>query len=79
MVIKTPQPKTAFETLFQLNYETFGEEIPQHQRNSSGKLIDKYHERNNYLIGLVEDNVVGMVCYMTNRPFCLDNKTLKLD
>lgn len=63
-----------FELIHELNYQTFSEEIPQHQKNEQGKLVDPYHHENTYIICLKENELVGMIAIRDNRPFSLDKK-----
>lgn len=63
-----------FEQIFRLNHETFAEEIPQHDKNEQGLLVDAYHEHNTYIIALKEKEVIGMISLADNRPFSLDKK-----
>ena len=60
-----------FEQIYQLNYETFVEEIPQHAKNEEQKLVDKFHDENLYFICLKGQEVIGMLCYRDKRPFSL--------
>jgi aspartate aminotransferase-like enzyme len=68
-----------FEQIHQLNYRTFVEEIPQHERNPSGTLVDKFHADNTYFVCVQERRVLGMVCIRDKRPFSLDSKLDNLD
>ena len=68
-----------FEAIHRLNYQTFVEEIPQHARNTDGRLVDKFHSENTYAICLEGDRLVGMVCHRGQRPFSLDQKLPDLD
>lgn len=63
-----------FEQIHELNYQTFVDEIPQHQHNESGKLIDKYHKENTYVIGVRDKEVLGMIALRDQRPLSLDEK-----
>lgn len=38
------------EQIHQLNYETFVEEIPQHNANNEKKLVDRFNDENTYII-----------------------------
>ncbi|RIU93391.1 aminotransferase class V-fold PLP-dependent enzyme [Oceanobacillus picturae] len=67
------------EQIYQLNYETFVEEIPQHQQNQRRRLIDKFDRENTYIIAKDEEEVVGMIAVCANRPFSLDHKLENLD
>ncbi|MBD1397899.1 GNAT family N-acetyltransferase [Pontibacter sp. JH31] len=79
MIIKKPESKEEFEQIFKLNYETFVEEIPQHEARQDRKLIDQFHSKNNYLIAVKDEIVIGMVSYNTQRPFSLDKKKVEID
>lgn len=68
-----------FEQIFELNYQTFVEEIPQHEKNESGKLVDKFHDENTYLICLKNGILHGMMALRDVRPFSLDAKVPDLD
>jgi len=68
-----------FEQIHRLNYRTFVEEIPQHQPNPEGRLVDKFHAENTYAICVAGERVVGMVAAKGTRPFSLDQKLPDLD
>ncbi len=68
-----------FEAIHRLNYKTFVEEIPQHERNAEERLVDKFHAENTYAICLDGDRLVGMVAGRSRRPFSLDKKLPNLD
>jgi len=63
-----------FEQIHRLNYATFVEEIPQHERNDERRLVDRFHDENSYVVALTTDRVVGMVCLRDRRPFSVDEK-----
>ncbi|WHY76979.1 aminotransferase class V-fold PLP-dependent enzyme [Neobacillus sp. WH10] len=63
-----------FERIHQLNYQTFSEEIPQHEKNEQKKLVDSFHHENTYIICIKDDELIGMVAVRDNRPFSLDRK-----
>ncbi|GKU82528.1 GNAT family N-acetyltransferase [Niallia sp. NCCP-28] len=63
-----------FEQIHQLNYETFVEEIPQHEKKEERALVDSFHQQNTYLIALKDQTLIGMVAIHDNRPFSLDKK-----
>nr|WP_263324769.1 aminotransferase class V-fold PLP-dependent enzyme [Neobacillus sp. Marseille-Q6967] len=62
------------EQILRLNYQTFSEEIPQHEKNEQGILVDQFHNENTYIICLKDYEVVGMIAIRDNRPFSLDRK-----
>ncbi|MGJ7920472.1 aminotransferase class V-fold PLP-dependent enzyme [Neobacillus sp. LXY-4] len=63
-----------FQQIHRLNYQTFVNEIPQHEQNEQGILVDPYHNENTYIICLKETQVVGMIAIRDVRPFSLDKK-----
>ena len=67
------------EQIHRLNYKTFVQEIPQHERNASQSLIDRFHDENTYIICLRGDKLLGMVAARAKRPFSLDHKLQNLD
>jgi predicted N-acetyltransferase YhbS len=76
---KIANEPSEFEQIYQLNYETFVEEIPQHAQNEDQKLVDKFHDQNLYFICKKENEVIGMLCYRDKRPFSLDQKIPNLE
>lgn len=79
LIYKIATQDWEFDLVHRLNYRTFVEEIPQHQRNPAGKLVDKFHEQNTYIICLSGDALIGMVALRAERPFSLDQKLPDLD
>ena len=63
-----------FGRIFELNHATFAEEVPQHEPNTSRRLIDRFHEQNTYFICLKGSELIGMVALRDRRPFSLDQK-----
>lgn len=68
-----------FEQIYRLNHKTFAEEIPQHESNEDHRLIDRFDEKNTYIIGLDGQQVIGMIAVHGDRPFSLDDKLADLD
>ncbi len=68
-----------FEQIHRLNYRTFVNEIPQHAPNPEGRLVDKFHNENTYIICLRGRQLVGMVALRAKRPFSLDAKLPNID
>ena len=79
LIFKIASEEWEFEQIHRLNYRTFVEEIPQHQRNAEGRLVDKFHAENIYIVGLDAGRVVAMVAFRGRRPFSLDQKLPDLD
>jgi aspartate aminotransferase-like enzyme/GNAT superfamily N-acetyltransferase len=68
-----------FEQIHRLNHATFAGEIPQHAPTGDGRLVDRFHAENTYLIGLREQRLVAMLAVRDRRPFSLDAKLPGLD
>jgi len=60
-----------FELIHRLNYETFVEEIPQHAANPTGRLVDRFHDENTYVVCMNGDELTGMIALRGRRPFSL--------
>lgn len=78
-MIKIADSEAEFEKIHRLNYRTFVEEIPQHEENDHGSLVDRFHWENTYIIALDGENLIGMMAVRGNRPFSLDDKVPDLD
>jgi len=78
-VFKIATTPDEFEQIHRLNYQTFVGEIPQHAPNPEGRLVDKFHAENTYLIGVREGKVIAMMAVRRRRPFSLDAKLPDLD
>ncbi len=68
-----------FAQIDALNYRTFVEEIPQHDRNDMYRLRDKFHVENTYVICTRGRTLLGMIAIRGKRPFSLDSKVDYLD
>jgi aspartate aminotransferase-like enzyme len=68
-LFKQAESKQEFEQVHRLNHRTFVDEIPQHEPTGTGILVDKFHHKNVYLIGLRDDRVVAMVSIHDQPPF----------
>jgi hypothetical protein len=79
LTYKIAETEDEFEQIFKLNYKTFVEEIPQHERNAEQRLVDKFHAENTYLICMEADRLLGMSAVRDKRPFSLDIKLENLD
>lgn len=80
-IYKIAEHSWEMEAVHTLNYQTFVEEIPQHETNPDKKLKDKFHAENTYIICVHEGQkkLAGMIAYRDQRPFSLDNKIDNLD
>ncbi|WP_243840714.1 GNAT family N-acetyltransferase [Paenisporosarcina antarctica] len=71
---KIARSEREYADIAKLNYETFVEEIPQHEKDETGRRTDAFHQENTYLIVLKEHQLVGMIALRDTRPFSLDRK-----
>ncbi len=78
-VFKIATSADEFEQIHRLNYQTFVGEIPKHAPKPEGRLVDKFHAENTYLIGVRGGNVIAMLAVRRRRPFSLDSKLPDLD
>lgn len=68
-----------FDAIHALNHATFAGEIPQHAPSPDGRLVDRFHLENIYLIATSGSRLVGMLALRNRRPFSLDAKVPDLD
>jgi GNAT superfamily N-acetyltransferase len=68
-----------FDQIARIIHQTFAVEIPQYPRSEDGKLVDKFHEKNTYIIGKDGSRIVAMLAINDLRPFSLDEKVPELD
>ncbi|WP_080845992.1 aminotransferase class V-fold PLP-dependent enzyme [Cytobacillus gottheilii] len=79
LIYKVAADEDEYKQIYELNYQTFVEEIPQHQTNTEKKLIDQFDDENTYIIAKDGTEVVGMIAVRANRPFSLDRKLDNVD
>ncbi len=79
LVFKQADEPWEFDEIFQLNYASFVEEVPQHPSNDDRVLVDRFHAENTYFICRREQELVGMICVRDRRPFSLDEKLGRLE
>jgi aspartate aminotransferase-like enzyme len=73
-VFKQADSPHEFEQVHALNYRTFVGEIPQHADPGTGVLVDKFHQKNVYLIVLRHGRVVGMLSVHGQPPFSVADR-----
>ncbi|KAB2333327.1 aminotransferase class V-fold PLP-dependent enzyme [Cytobacillus depressus] len=71
---KVARTEMEFAEIAKLNYETFVEEIPQHEPDEHGFRVDSFHDENKYIIVLKDQELAGMIAIRDQRPFSLDKK-----
>jgi hypothetical protein len=79
IVYKVAGTNEEFEQIFRLNHATFAAEIPQHPPQPDGRLIDRFHLENTYIVGRHGSEVIAMIAFRSRRPFSLDQKLPDLD
>ena len=79
VVFKPATEAWEFDEIFQLNYASFVEEVPQHPGNDERALVDRFHAENTYFICRRERELLGMICVRDRRPFSLDQKLGRLE
>lgn len=73
-LFKRAETAAELEQVHRLNHRTFVEEIPQHPASDNGLLIDKFHDKNVYFIGVRAGRVVGMVSAHDRPPFSITDR-----
>ncbi|MFZ0368978.1 MAG: GNAT family N-acetyltransferase [Halobacillus sp.] len=76
---KNADSEEEYRQIHELNYQTFVEEIPQHEKNETRKLVDRFHTENTYIIAKESEIIIGMIAVRATRPFSLDQKLPNLD
>ena len=76
---KNADSEEEYRQIHELNYQTFVEEIPQHEKNEARKLVDRFHTENTYIIAKESERIIGMIAVRATRPFSLDQKLPNLD
>lgn len=68
-VFKRAESPQEFEAVHELNYRTFVDELGQYPSTGNGRLVDKFHDKNIYFIGLRDSRIVGMISAHGQPPF----------
>lgn len=81
IIIKIATEADEIEQIHVLNYKTFVLEVQQHKDkvNSEGRLVDRFHNENTYLIAKKGSEVIAMLAIRGSRPFSLDEKIENLN
>lgn len=66
---KLAEAPDEIDQIHRLVYRTFVMEIPQHPDPGGGRLIDKFHHKNQYLVAEREGQICGMVAVHDRPPF----------
>lgn len=73
-LFKQAESDQEFDQIHQLNYRTFVREIGQYSDPGTGRLVDKFHHKNVYFIGLKHGRVVGMLSAHDQPPFSISDR-----
>jgi aspartate aminotransferase-like enzyme len=79
LLVKIATEDWEFEQIHRLNHQTFAEEIPQHAAHPSGRLVDRFHDENTYVIALAGRQLMGMIAIRERRPFSIEQRLPDLD
>jgi hypothetical protein len=71
---KQAESEAELDQIHRLNYRTFVQEIPQHHDNGTGALVDRFHDKNTYLICLREGRLIGMMAASDQPPFSVTSR-----
>jgi aspartate aminotransferase-like enzyme/GNAT superfamily N-acetyltransferase len=73
-VFKRADTPEELEQIHCLNYRTFVSEIPQHDDPGTGRLVDKFHDKNVYFIASCKGRLLGMVSAHDRPPFSVADR-----
>ncbi len=71
---KQAETTNEFEQIFHLNHSVFAGELEQHPTQPGQRLVDKFHDKNRYVIALVGEKVIGMIAVNGDPPFSVAAK-----
>src|SRR4051794_31515336 len=72
--VKLAETPAEFEQVHRLNYRTFVQEIRQHADLGRGALVDKFHDKNIYILALRDGGVIGMLSAHDQPPFSITER-----
>jgi N-acyl-L-homoserine lactone synthetase len=71
---KKAETEDEFENIFHLNHTVFAGELEQYPTQASERIVDKFHDKNHYVIALLEEAIVGMISLHDQPPFSVAGK-----
>lgn len=74
LIFKQADTASEFDQIHSLNYRTFAEEIREYSPDGSGRLVDRFHDRNIYYIAVEDGRVLGMVAANDQPPFSIESR-----
>jgi aspartate aminotransferase-like enzyme len=73
-LFKQAESAAELDAVHVLNHRTFAAEIPQHAPQPDGRLVDKFHARNLYIVAKRDARVVAMVAVHDQPPFSVADR-----
>ena len=79
MIYKIANTAEEYEQIFKLNYETFVEEIPQHEKNETKKLKDKLEKIKPISFERNKDNgnYTALRAKISNKEYLIEMKEIE--
>lgn len=74
LTFKQADTASEFDQIHRLNYRIFAEEIREYTPDGSGRMVDRFHDRNIYYIAIEEGRVLGMVAANDQPPFSIESR-----
>ncbi len=71
---KRAEADAELEQVHRLNHETFVREVAQYADTGSDHLVDKFHQKNTYIVAVHGDDLVGMVAVHDRPPFSVADR-----
>jgi N-acyl-L-homoserine lactone synthetase len=71
---KRAETPDELQQVHRLNYQTFVREVRQYADSGTDYLIDKYHHKNQYILAIRDQQVVGMVAVHDQPPFSVADR-----
>src|ERR1019366_3810637 len=71
---KPAESPDEFEQIFRLNHSVFAGELEQYPAQAGGRLVDKFHDQNQYGIALAGGQVIGMISVHDQPPLSVAAK-----
>ncbi len=71
---KRAETAAEFEQIARLNHEIFADELHQYAPDPSGAKVDKFHDKNLYVIALAGGDLAAMIALHDQPPFSVAEK-----
>jgi hypothetical protein len=71
---KKAETEEEFDYISRLNHTVFAGELEQYPTSASARIVDKFHDKNRYVIALFEDRMIGMISLHDQPPFSVAGK-----